>query len=275
MSAVAIVGAGRAGLGLGLALARAGHRVRVHGRRLKPVPLPLTLTIGEFPSWLSEVDILLVAVPDDAISQIATALAAARCVRSEQVVLHVSGALGREALLPLERTGAALGSLHPLQSLSDPLAAPDRLRGAVAAVEGDQRAVAAAEALARSVGLEPFEIAAARKPGYHAAAVFAANFLVTLAGVSQRLFVRAGLPENAATRALGALMAGTLENVRRTGPRAALTGPVARGDVETIRRHLAMLSGRDALLYRELARATLELTDLDAEKRQEIERALE
>jgi predicted short-subunit dehydrogenase-like oxidoreductase (DUF2520 family) len=267
VAAVGIIGAGRAGLGLGLALARAGHEVRLHARHARPVPPPLSLSVGGLPAWLSQVDVVLLAVPDDAITDVACALGAAHLIKPTQTVLHLSGALGRDVLTPLAPSGAALGSFHPLQSLSDPATAPQRLSGAMAAVEGDERAIVVATALARGLGMDPVRLAGADKPAYHAAAVVAANFLVTLAATSQRLFVRAGLPPDGATRALAALMQGALDNVRATGPAAALTGPVARGDVETIRRHLAALDGADAALYRALSRAALALSDLDAERR--------
>lgn len=272
---VGIIGAGRAGVSVGLALARAGYVVRLHSRHAKPVPPPLTLSTGKVPAWLAEVDVVILAVPDDAVGAVAADLAAARQVSKAQVVLHLSGALDREALSPLEASGAALGSWHPLQTLSDPTTAPARLKGAVAAVEGDERAVEVATALARGIGMEPVPISADGKPRYHAAAVFASNFVVALAGVAQRLFVGAGLTDDAARKALAALMAGALENVRAGGPQAALTGPVARGDVETIRRHLDVLRGADAELYRTLSRAALELARLDPERRRAIERLLD
>ncbi|MBI3082394.1 MAG: NAD(P)-binding domain-containing protein, partial [Gemmatimonadetes bacterium] len=111
---VGIIGAGRAGVSLGLALARADYLVRLHSRRARPVPTPLTLTSGPMPSWLAEVEVIILAVPDDAVRAVATKLAATRLVTETQVVLHLSGALAREALSPLEASGAALGSLHPL-----------------------------------------------------------------------------------------------------------------------------------------------------------------
>jgi predicted short-subunit dehydrogenase-like oxidoreductase (DUF2520 family) len=271
---VGIIGAGRAGLSLGLALARADYVVRLHARRSKPVPPPLTLSTGHLPAWLAEVDVIILAVPDDAVPSVASELSASRWVTEPQVVLHLSGALDREALSPLEPSGAALGSLHPLQTLSDPATAPERLRGAVATVEGDPRAVEAAAALARGAGMEPVHISAEDKPRYHAAAVVASNFVVALAGVAQRLFMDAGVPDDAARKALAALMAGALENVRVAGPGAALTGPVARGDVETIRRHLEVLRGADAELYRTLSRAALDLAQLDPERRRAIQTLL-
>jgi len=231
----------------------------------------LTLTTGASPAWLREMDVLLLAIPDDGIAETAAALAAQGRVGAGQVVLHLSGALSKEALVALAASGAALGSLHPLQTLSDPATAPERLKGAVATVEGDPRAVEAASGLARDIGMVPVPIPSDQKPLYHAAAVFASNFLVALAGVAQRLFVSAGLPEAVARTALTSLMAGALENLRAAGPAEALTGPVARGDVDTIRRHLEALKGQDAELYRVLSRAALDLAQLDPERRRAIQ----
>jgi predicted short-subunit dehydrogenase-like oxidoreductase (DUF2520 family) len=271
VAAVGVIGAGRAGLSLGLALARAGHVVRIHSRRARPVPPPLTLTTGAPPAWLREMDVLLLAVPDDAVGEMATVLATQGWTRAGQVVLHLSGALGKDALRPLTASGAALGSLHPLQTLSDPVSVPERLTGAVATVEGDAHAVEVASRLARDVGLVPVPIPSDQKPRYHAAAVFASNFLVALAGVAQRLFVAAGLPDEVARTGLTALMAGALESVRAVGPAGALTGPVVRGDVETIRRHLEVLKQTDAELYRVLSRAALDLASLDPDRRRAIQ----
>lgn len=274
MAAVGIVGPGRAGLGLGLALAQAGHAVHLHGRRQKPVPSPLTLTIGAVPPWLAAVDVVILAVPDDAVPNVAGVLARSGSMGPGHVALHLSGALDHTALQRLAPTGAALGSLHPLLSFGDPVAAPGRLRNAHAALEGGERAMATAAALAASVGLTCFRLAGGQKATYHAGAVFGANFLVTLYATAEQLFLKAGIAPEQANLALTALMAGVLDNIRERGAKA-LTGPVARGDVESIRRHLAALEGQDAVLYRELSRATLEIAELEDERRRAIVNALD
>jgi predicted short-subunit dehydrogenase-like oxidoreductase (DUF2520 family) len=263
---VGIIGSGRAGVGLALALARAeqGKRydVRLHGRSKKAVPKPLSLTVGpqnEPPAWFAQAGIVILAVPDDAIRPVAEALARAGAVRADQVVLHLSGAQGQEALGSLVGSRAALGSLHPLQTISDPEHAPARLKGAWAAVEGMPRALQAAEALARDIGMRPFHIPSKAKPIYHASAVFASNYFVVVEAVAQRLLRHAGLSDQEAWQALRPLVEGTLENMIREQPPAALTGPVARGDQATIRRHLESLTSDDAALYRALGRAALEL----------------
>src|SRR6184192_322000 len=261
---VGIIGPGRAGVGLGLALAGAGYAVELHGRTRKAVPRPLTLTVGpgdQPPPWIAQPAVVILAVRDDAIRSLAGALADAGAIRADQVVLHLSGVHGQEALGPLVGSRAALGSLHPLQTISDPERAAERLKGAWAAVEGMPRAVEAAERLAQDVGLRPFRIASQAKPMYHAGAVFASNYFVVVEAVAQRLLRHAGLTDAEAWQALRPLVEGTLENLLHEQPKDALTGPVARGDDATIRRHLASLTKDDALLYLALGRAALELAE--------------
>ena len=261
---VGIIGPGRAGVGLALALVQAGYTVRLHGRRKKTVPKPLELTVGaadEPPAWVAQAGVLILAVRDDAISPLAEALARAEAVRADQVVLHLSGVLGQEALAPLVPSRAALGSLHPLQTISDPATAPARLEGTWAAVEGMPRAVQAAEGIAQELGMRPFRLSGKQKAIYHAGAVFASNYFVVVEAIAQRLLRHAGLSDTEAWQALRPLVEGTFENLTRQEPKDALTGPVARGDEATIRRHLESLTRDDALLYRALGRAALELAE--------------
>ena len=261
---VGVIGPGRAGVGLALALVQAGYTVRLHGRRKKAVPKPLELTVGaadEPPAWVAQAGVLILAVRDDAISPLAEVLARAEAVRADQVVLHLSGVLGQEALAPLVPSRAALGSLHPLQTISDPATAPARLEGTWAAVEGMPRAVQAAEGIAQELGMRPFRLSGKQKAIYHAGAVFASNYFVVVEAIAQRLLRHAGLSDTDAWQALRPLVEGTFENLTRQEPKDALTGPVARGDEATIRRHLESLTRDDALLYRALGRAALELAE--------------
>jgi predicted short-subunit dehydrogenase-like oxidoreductase (DUF2520 family) len=253
---------GRAGVGLALALAAQGRNVRLHGRSKKPVPKPLVLTVGpenEPPAWIAEAGVVILAVKDDAITPLAGMLARADAVRPEQVVLHLSGSQGQEALAPLVGSRAALGSFHPLQTISEPERAAERLKGTWVAVEGMPRAVEVAEDLARELGMRPFRLPSNAKAIYHAGAVFASNYFVVVEAVAQRLLRHAGLSDKEAWQALRPLVEGTLENLEHQQPIAALTGPVARGDEATVRRHLEALTSDDAVLYRVLGRAALEL----------------
>ncbi len=259
---VGLIGPGRAGIGLALALAQAGYTVRLHGRQKKKVPAPLTLTVGDgetAPAWISEVGVVILAVRDDGIRPLAEALAAARAITANHVVLHLSGVQGQEALGALVSSRAALGSIHPLQTIVEPERAPARLKGSWAAVEGMPKAVEAGEQLATDLGMRPFRIATKAKAIYHAGAVFASNYLVVVEALAQRLLRHAGLTDADAWAALRPLVDGTLENLGRIEPKDALTGPIARGDTATIMRHLESLTFDDGRLYRELGRAALEL----------------
>ena len=276
MKHLGIVGPGRAGSGLGLALRAAGYSVNLHGRTERRLVGGLSSTWGEgAPPWISAVDTILLAVPDDQVASVAGTLADSGQVLGKQTVLHLSGLHGLSVLEPLRPCGCALGSLHPLQALSDPLTAAERLHGAVAAVDGDDRAMAVAEELAGALGLSCIRIPPQARSLYHAAAVFASNYVVVLAAVAQNLMQDAGTPSEPAWRALQQLLLGTVRNLAVADPTSALTGPVARGDVNTIREHLAALTPEDADLYRALARATLSLVRLGPVERRAVEEQLE
>jgi predicted short-subunit dehydrogenase-like oxidoreductase (DUF2520 family) len=262
VGAVGIVGAGRVGAGLALALTRVGREVRLISRRPVRIPAPLSLKVapdGPDAEWVSGLEVLFLAVPDDRIHPVAQQLWATKGIGPAQTVLHCSGVLGQEALSALVPTRAALGSLHPLQTISDPEVAPERFKGAWAAVEGSPAAMEAAEDIARSLGMKPFRITSKQKILYHAGAVFASNYLVVVEAIAQRLLRHAGLSDEEAWAALSPLVRGTITNLLAADPRSALTGPVVRGDTDTILRHLGALTIDDARLYQMLGRAALEL----------------
>jgi predicted short-subunit dehydrogenase-like oxidoreductase (DUF2520 family) len=203
--------------------------------------------------------VILIAVPDDAIPDVVRELAESAVLRRDHAVLHTSGVQDRAVLEPLTRTGAAVGSLHPLQTIADPATAASALRGAYAAVEGDERASALASELARAVGAIPFSISGAHKARYHAAAAMVANFGVGVVALAGRLARSAGVGESLAGRIYLPLLLGTIRNIEALGPRGALTGPIRRGDLQTIQRHLAALGPAEREAYCALGKVTLEL----------------
>jgi len=173
--------------------------------------------------------------------------------------VHCSGALGLGVLSPL-RVQHAVGSFHPLQSFPKPRA-PEAFRGSLVGIDASAAPLRRRlERLARDLGAKPRGIAEMERVIYHAAAVFASNYLVALAGLAVELLQTIGWSEGDAIAGLVPLMEGALEEVARRGPARALTGPIRRGDVETVTRHLEGLSGRPAAdLYRMLGRIALEL----------------
>jgi predicted short-subunit dehydrogenase-like oxidoreductase (DUF2520 family) len=256
LPSVTVLGAGRMGQGLTLALR--GVDVLLVSRQGHPVAAPLRLFTGTRAEAVARGRVVILAVPDDAVTSLAADLSAERSVRADQTVLHLSGLLDRRALSPLADTGSALGSFHPLQTIADPASAPERLAGAYAGLEGDERAVEVGSRLAETLGMVPVELSAAGKAAYHAGAAIVANYTTALVAVAERLAREAGVPPETAARLYLPLLRGTVANLD-AGPVAALTGPVRRGDVETVRAHLAVLRGADAHLYRLLGAEALRL----------------
>ena len=184
--------------------------------------------------------VILIAVPDDEIAGVARELA--RLGGEElrgRVVLHTSGALDARVLDPVKACGAAVGSMHPLQSFSGvtvPL-----LEGRVIAVEGDSLGVRVARQIARSLGGLPARIPGGKKILYHAAATMAASNVLAVEEAATQLLTSVGMKRGQATRALLALTRQVLENMEQLGLRAAWTGPLARGDFNVVEAHLEAL----------------------------------
>lgn len=262
-----IVGAGRMGLALGLRLHRAHAvgRMTLTGRR--PVAPEHPLYAGRPPGAEyrrsiedapADPDAIVIAVPDGAIAEVAGRLAAIDLPPSIPI-LHTSGSRSLDILRPLAERGHPVGSAHPLAAIADPLTGAERLAGATWGVEGDGAAGALAERIIHACGGRVLRIAPGKKPAYHAAAVFASNYAVTLLSVAERLMEQAGVHAEEARPALSALAAGAVENLGARGPAAALTGPIVRGDVETVALHLARLSADERALYCLLGREALRL----------------
>lgn len=262
-----IVGAGRTGLSLGLRLHHV-HAVRaltITGRRADAPRHPLfeghpspAEYRGAIERPASDVDAVVVAVPDRAIAEVAEGLASIE-LPADIPILHTSGSRSADALGALAARGHSVGSVHPLAALADPVSGADRLAGATWGVEGEGAAGALAARIVRACGGRALRIAPGGKAAYHAAAVFASNYAVALLGVAERLMEEAGVHAEDARTALAALAAGAVENVAARGPAAALTGPVLRGDAETVALHLARLSADERALYCLLGREALRL----------------
>ncbi|MFG1909248.1 Rossmann-like and DUF2520 domain-containing protein [Kribbella sp. NPDC048928] len=255
MERIGLIGAGRAGTALGAALAAAGHplvgvtarsdaSLERAARLLPAVPV---LTADEV---TARADVMLVAVPDDLIQDVAHTLP----LTSAQYVVHLSGAHG---LAPLNGLAATPVALHP--SMTFP-GGPVRLDGVMFTATAPDAARAVVERLVKAVGAQVQWIADEQRARYHAGLVHGANHLTTLVSQALAVLRDAGVADPVAT--LGPLVAATLDNTLRSGHHA-LTGPIARGDVDTVAAHLAVLQGGVRRTYAELADATLELATAD------------
>jgi predicted short-subunit dehydrogenase-like oxidoreductase (DUF2520 family) len=249
------------GQGLALALSRAGWMVILGARKRKDVVAESTLVVNDLARTIAGAEIVLLAVPDDVITELAGGLAASGAVLPSQIFLHLSGARDRSALAPLADRAGGLGSFWPLQTVADPARAPEQLTGAYAGIEGDAAAMAAGGRIAGALGMIAVPIPAAGKALAHAGAVMAANYSAALLDVAERLARAAGIDAALAGRVYLPLAQAALANVASVGAMAALTGPIRRGDIETIRTHLAVLTGTDRELYRVLGLETLAVAE--------------
>jgi predicted short-subunit dehydrogenase-like oxidoreductase (DUF2520 family) len=243
LPSLTLVGPGRAGRAFVRGWLAAGGSVRVVGRE-------------EVSSPISS-DVVVLAVPDDAVPSVAAVIApSARC----RFAFHLSGALVSEAIAPLRGSGAAIGSFHPLRAFRGEEG--ETLAGAFVAIEGDPAACDAADRFARELGAAPHRIAKEAKPLYHAGATMAAGGSVALLSAATRAWAAAGIPESDARAALAGLAADAVAGAAGRPFFEAFTGPVARRDIGTVRSHLAALENSPELrrLYVLLACETLART---------------
>jgi predicted short-subunit dehydrogenase-like oxidoreductase (DUF2520 family) len=243
-AAIAIIGTGRMARALGALLYRSGVPIAAVGGRNRHAAAEAAAFIGQGEP-VSFLDIthysqdVLIAVSDDAIEAISGQLSSAPI--PPRAALHTSGAAGPEALGPLRKSRTAIGVLHPLQTVPSSERGIADLPGSTFGIAGDPDAVSWAEALVRQLGGTPLPLRAEGWQKYHAAAVMVSNHYVALASAALALMKGAGVEHEAALRALAPLMRTTVENIVRSGPEAALTGPIRRGDAGTIRHHLSAL----------------------------------
>lgn len=263
---VGIVGAGAVGTALGAALHRAGWPVvavasRDEGRRERFRGLvPGARGFAEAPALLDEVELVILAVPDDAVAQLAGELR----LYGGQALIHTSGVLGAEVLEPARAAGTQIGAFHPLVAFADTERAIAALHGATIAVEGEDQLAALLADMAEAVGATAVRLAPGSKTAYHAAAVLAAGGFVALLDAIAELGAAAGLDEQGSLAVYGGLIEQTLGNARALGIRAALTGPMTRGDVGTLARHLdalARLAPAVLPLYRAAAEREIALAE--------------
>ena len=265
---VSIIGAGRLGTALALALARKGYVIRsVVARQIRSARKAAALLDGKVEAYvanqiglLPQTDLVLISTPDDQVASVAAELSKLR-LDGKPTVLHTSGALSSEVLSSLRAQGWSTGSVHPLISVSEPKTS---IEGAFWSVEGDARAVRFGKILVRDLGGTSFSIRTADKPLYHAAAVMTSGNVTALFDVSLEMLVECGLTRTTARRILQPLLASTVHNLETKDPAQALTGTFSRGDIETVKRHLAALKDHklaEALeLYCKLGRRSIKLT---------------
>ncbi|MCS6712602.1 DUF2520 domain-containing protein [Brachybacterium sp. EF45031] len=281
---IGVIGAGRVGAVLGAALRREGHALTgayavSDASRQRAEELLPGVPLLDVPRIVERSEMLLLAVPDDQLEDLAAGIAATGLAPGGQLVVHTSGRYGVEVLAPLERAGAVTLAMHPAMTFTGTAADLPRLVGCPMAVTARGHFLAIAQALAVEIGARPVTVPEGDRILYHAALAHAANHLVVLVDQSREALVRLGMDDPGGY--LRPLLEAALDNALRQGA-AALTGPVRRGDAGTVAAHLAALADLDATggpghardtkaTYRALARAALARSGLSAEAARRVQ----
>lgn len=263
---IGIIGAGKVGGALCKSLQNAGVNVvgLTAGTETNTQAAAAKFQVKGFASneeLAANSDVLFLTVPDRLVGAVASELAQVFTNRSDaqplqgKTFFHCSGSLGLEELKPLTELGAEIGSLHPLQSFAS---AEVSFQGIYMAVDGMPKAQEAGQAIAELLGAQVFVVPAAERKAYHAAACFASNYVVAAMAVAQELMSKWTPTPEAGLAALLALFDGTARNLHQSKlAREALTGPIARGDINTVKAHLAVLPPKIAEVYKALGKETI------------------
>ncbi len=265
MLRVGFIGAGTVGTALAIRLSGSGYivsatasRTFASAERLAGA-VPGCQAVPSAQAAADAADIVFITTPDGAIGQVAAQVK----WRSGQCVVHCSGADSTAVLQPAKALGADVGAFHPLQTFAGVKQAVDNIPGSTFAIEAEEPLRATLKAMAAALNCYSIELKASDKVLYHASAVIACNYLVTLVKLSTDLWRSFGVPRADAVRALMPLLKGTLNNLESVGIPDCLTGPIARGDAGTVRKHLVALDAAApavAMIYRELGLETVPIS---------------
>lgn len=241
---ISIIGAGVVGTSIGCLLNKKGYKVvGVAARSMKSAKDSVKF-IGDGIPYNSNLEaatgaeVIFITTPDDVIKSVCDELADGDAVRDGCFVFHTSGALPSSILSSARNKGAYVASIHPLQSLATRKEAVTNLAGSYYNIEGDKKAVTVARRIVKDLGGKEMVIPTKGKILYHAGAVFASNYLITIFSTGMELLQIAGIPKAKAQAGLLSLVRGTVKNIERVGIPMALTGPIQRGDISIIEGHI-------------------------------------
>ncbi len=284
--AVVILGLGKVGTAVGYFLRGAGHPIAaVAARSVESASRGVEFTGGtvyvDYTEAARRGRIILITTVDDAIAPVCEKIAREGSIGPGNRVVHMSGACGLDVLASAKKAGASVACIHPIQSFADVKNAIENIPGSSFGVTADRDIEDWALRIVQDLGGRAFIIADADKPLYHAAACMASNYLVTLMHLVEGIYLRIGLSRDDALRAFWPLVRGTIRNIEVKGTVQSLTGPISRGDIGTLEKHLAAFSGKIPeleSLYRALGLETADVGfkkgTLSPERVQEIKTLL-
>lgn len=267
---IGFIGAGKVGKALGLyfsshGLNVSGYYSRTYESARDAAELTSSTTFDSIKSLADSSDIIFITVPDQALAEIdCEAASVIGELKTETCFIQASGAFSSDILSELRKAGCEVGSMHPLMSFGDPSASAEGINGIWFTIEGTDKAVSFAGSLMEKTGGKYFLIKAEDKPLYHAGASVVSNFLVTLLDRGIRLFEATGMDRDDVLHAILPLIDATISNIRKKGTIGALTGPIVRGDYDTVRVHLKAIGERmpsELEFYRAMALKTAQMLD--------------
>jgi len=262
MLKLGFIGAGIVGTALAVRLSSKGYPVIAVSSRSQTSARKLAQAVNDCQAFENKQDVadaaelVFITTPDDVIASVVTEIQ----WHKGQSVVHCSGALSTDILEPAKKLGAQVGTFHPLQTFASVKQAIENIPGSTFTVEAEEPLLSMLKDIATALDGRWIELKADDKVAYHAAAVIVCNYLVTLIKLATDLWQSFGIPPHQATQALMPLIRGTIHNIETVGIPQCLTGPIARGDTGTIKKHLAVLQKvAPALIstYQELGRQTI------------------
>ncbi|HON59225.1 MAG TPA: DUF2520 domain-containing protein [Smithella sp.] len=261
-----IIGAGMVGTAMGCLLKKSGFRIvgvadkSLLARKRAKAYLGCA-ALRSSRHVIRQADAIIITTPDDTISAVCSEISCGRPLKGK-FVIHMSGAGGLDLLDDARKQGAAVACIHPLQSFSSIDQAIQIIPGSCFGITADREALGLAKKLVRALKGVPLLIAPEQKPLYHAAACFASNYLVALMNTVESIYQSIGIPAKDAQKAYLPLVYGSLSNIEHAGATFSLTGPIARGDLGTVKKHIASIrktTPQFSALYRVLGLTTVKI----------------
>ncbi len=246
---IAILGMGKVGTAVGYLLRSAGYRITaIASRSIKSAEKAVKCTGGKiyasFTDAASQADCIFITTADDAIAAVCEKIAGERGVGVGKKLVHMSGAGGLDLLESASKAGAHVSSIHPIQSFVSVEGAVKNIPGSTFGVTAEEEIRDWAVQIVRDLGGVPFFLSDADKPLYHAAACMASNYLVVLMYMVEEVYKSVGLNRESAIKAFWPLVTGTIDNIENRGTVQSLTGPISRGDIETVKIHIEAFRDR-------------------------------